>query len=757
MKKRRWIKFWAVAVALALAAMGCWFCRGCPTDRMFGSGLGDIYARQLAWNAVGLGLFLVAWAMRWRWWRKLAPWIFVVWAMLALYAFFISRPLPGTHRWIDLGVVRVNLRTLFVFAGALFAAWLGSKKPVRPWMVMGVVCVFFAYCGFRVLSDETRLMRLLPFTVHGALSGGAWVHAQLKAAFGVADWFGNAGYSCRLIPNPLNDAMPATAALVFGKWFPIAVFAFFAALGGILSAIGFRVKEVSGRMFVFFWGVGMVVPAVYLFLQCVLLLPVFGCSPVLAGYGATGILVFWTGLGIVFSILRETDAAEDANAGGMAHFVIWACLLAVFCHGVVSVSGAGGKFREPEPRRSDFGEFGTQARRGEILARDGSVLARAVKTPRVPAGAAGEPEFEQTREYPLGGNAVHAVMDIERTFDKALAGRDGSYDDDMKLSEKLVRGRPTDGGKVESTVDPQLQVALAEALGAAALTNGAASAWGVVLKVPSGEIAAMASYPAFNPLSPAEGERRSSANGGVETLFEPGGLMAPIAYAMGLELGLVTPETKPAGAGQLGAMLWSDRFERDLPRFGFARRVGGGTVSGEAAGSVPRLRVQSAAAGERLGEGHDLAVTALQLVNAYGVFANDGVEVCPHLVNRVVDVGGKAVFRFLPAAGTNRVLSVATARQVTATMARDWAAAAAGTDFGEVRLAGTLARSALVGQSAAPTPEAVFTAVALWPAERPEYVAAVGLVKPQGGDKVTLPLPVLAATVKATAEGVTPR
>ena len=85
----------------------------------------------------------------------------------------------------------------------------------------------------------------------------------LKVAFGAAKWFGGSGLSLCYLLNPLNDGMASAAALIFGKWFPIVVFGVLATLGWLLSAIWLRVKDSSKRMFLLFWGAGMLAPAIY--------------------------------------------------------------------------------------------------------------------------------------------------------------------------------------------------------------------------------------------------------------------------------------------------------------------------------------------------------------------------------------------------------------------------------------------------------------------------------------------------------------
>ena len=153
MDNKTMLKWGVLAVSVALAAMGCWFCRSCPMDWLYGPGQRFVFQRQVLWNAMGLALFAIAAAVRWRWWRKSAPWLLVAWALLAFYAVTFGYAVKGSHRWVDLGFLRINVRTLFILVSALSAAWLCSKKYIRPWMIIAVVGVCCAYNVFRVMTN----------------------------------------------------------------------------------------------------------------------------------------------------------------------------------------------------------------------------------------------------------------------------------------------------------------------------------------------------------------------------------------------------------------------------------------------------------------------------------------------------------------------------------------------------------------------------------------------------------------------------
>ena len=867
MKNETILKWCAFALAVVLAAMGCWFCWSCPMEWLYGEGQHMMFERQVVWNAVGLAFFAGAASLRWKWWLKSAPWLVVLWAALAFYALEFCYPVNGAHRWVTLGPLRLTVRTLLILVSALFAAWLCSKKFVKPWMIVLVLTVVGCYFVWRFLHG-TNLMEYLSGTCppHERIRG-FYMSRQMRAAFCATQWLSATDLSLRYLPNPANDSMASASAILFGRWFPIAVSVLIAALGATLTSLWRRIKKPSSRIFFLFWGVGMLFPAFYSLFQCVGFLPPRGASPVLIGYGGTGVLVFWIGLGVVFSMLREKEADSPSRIFQAGNWVVWSAVTILYAYGVLSASHCGLHFDEPPPRADDIGEFGTCAKRGVILAANGSVLARSYAATRIhldpksakmkawespeecyetvarTLGLSAEfvskqyartgsrfiklvdeatPEMvsecmnlrlfrrsglvlhrEQRREYPFGSNAVQIVgctlrsdceektwgcAGLEYTYNSVLQGRNSVLEWEMTLREKIEKGRPVNGGTVVTTIDPDVQIAVSDALCAAAARTGAETGWGVVLKVPTGEIAAMASVPTYRPSERKSNDSRYM-NHAAQSLFEPGGLMKPITYAMAMDIGLITPKTEidhgngvweyaqtnyhdsctgvltvaeslirrsNIAAGKVGVMLWPDRFVRELPRFGIGRKVGGGTLYGEEIGILYRRNRYDPVSISRLGMGRCTAVTGIQMANAYAIFANDGVEVLPHLVSRTTDADGKVDFQFLPLISTNRVIEVETAQKMRGMMEDAFKAIASepGVDFGGVRVAGAVTETPLPeGGIYSPTNFNV-AVIGCLPAEKPEYVVAVGFQKPKGDHSVEcVALPAFAEVVRKLKKG----
>jgi len=624
----RIIKWMVLGIAALLAAMGLLFTWKCPVDCIFGVDSGVFFfKKQLLWNVIGIAACAGAALIPWRKWLKLAPWGMLAWFALTVWAVGFSPVRHGTQRWADFGVVCVNIHLVLVLAWALFTAWLCSKKWIRPWMIFAVVGIVLVCVAVQILGNANRMARLVAF-FGGEEVGNIhlrYMQHQMKAAYATANWFGDADRSLRFLPLSYADAMPSASALRFGKWFPLAAAALYAALGGVLAWLWLALKNNSKRMFILFWGGAMVGSAMYSLLQSVGAVPVLGVSPALVGYGGALAVTFWCGLGVLLSLLSDTE--ECVTVSRRKTVVVCGFFGAVavfFLLGMAVSGGAGLKYHAPIVRTGHLGEFGIAAKRGAIYAADGSVLAKSVKrydvrldpkvareyniafdrdsltnicsrlelTPgellnlcaidksrfvlvrsnvdesvakwflskegrRLSRGLIIEPL--QQREYPLGSNAVHVTgcvhrwpgkttqgaSGVEYTCNKVLAGRDGEIVRDAGRTEQIARATPVHGGSVTTTVEPPIQNILAEALVEAVSSNRAETAWGIVMNATNGAIAAMASWPTYDPATSRDLKRGADyfRNNAAMMNFEPGGLMKPLTYAMALDKGFVTPDT----------------------------------------------------------------------------------------------------------------------------------------------------------------------------------------------------------------------
>ena len=143
-------------------------------------------------------------------------------------------------------------------------------------------------------------------------------------------------------------------------------------------------------------------------------------------------------------------------------------------------------------------------------------------------------EPESHRVYPLGPTAGHLIGFVDRGG-VGLAGVEKGLDGTIRAD---AGGQP-----VALSVDLRVQAALQDELQKAAVAHGVIGAVGIVTNVRTGEILGMASYPQFNPNAVGSTPPGDMINHVASTVYEPGSVMKVFTLAMGIDAGLVTPNT----------------------------------------------------------------------------------------------------------------------------------------------------------------------------------------------------------------------
>ncbi len=330
---------------------------------------------------------------------------------------------------------------------------------------------------------------------------------------------------------------------------------------------------------------------------------------------------------------------------------------------------------------------------------------------------------------------------IERAFEDDLRGVDGEVvlevDANNVPIRELSRREPIQGDDVVLSIDLQAQQAAEQALAEGMVKTqdhvdpetGEPVIFGgstVVLDVKEGTVAAMASWPTFNPADfiyeitpeqfaaltdPAQGT--PFVNRALLGQYFPGSTWKLVTALAGMEAGLIDPEatindpgtyTIPdcaRGCGRqnagraayqdvdlrkaitvssdtyfydLGARMWQQRDRlgatpiQDMAALlGFGSRTGVGLPI-EASGRLPTPALRAQAYAERpdlfatgdwfigdnvnvsIGQG-DLAVTPIQLANAYATFATGGTRYKPNLALRVQEQDGSVIREIAPRVG----------------------------------------------------------------------------------------------------------
>lgn len=326
--------------------------------------------------------------------------------------------------------------------------------------------------------------------------------------------------------------------------------------------------------------------------------------------------------------------------------------------------------------------------RGEILAADGTVLARSV--PRA------EGTWERT--YPRGGLFAHALgyyfttlgsTGLERYRNKQLSGEAAS---NLQSVLDQLQGRQPRGEKVITTLDPRAQLLAENAL---AGQRGAV----VALEPRSGAVTVMASSPGYDPNSMRSAKSAAAIehdpggrliNRATQFGYAPGSTFKVITATAAIDSGAFTPASTVSGRNDVpisGVPLQNDNNEsfgqltltqalaksvntvwaqvaerlgkrtlaRYMERFGFDRKpqldypATQMSSSGEYLGG--RLLAPTSARVDlgRMGIGQDkLEVTALQMSEVASAVADRGTLMVPHMTSRVVDAEGRTVDRIAP-------------------------------------------------------------------------------------------------------------
>jgi cell division protein FtsI (penicillin-binding protein 3) len=286
---------------------------------------------------------------------------------------------------------------------------------------------------------------------------------------------------------------------------------------------------------------------------------------------------------------------------------------------------------------------------------------------------------EQTYEDQLSGEPGHLVVERDPEGRTIPAGR-----------HQIDPARP--GDDLILTLDRSLQWEVERILSQQISAVGAKGGIVIVSNPETGEILAMANQ----ETDPATGVVHNTTNDlAVTANYEPGSVNKVITLAAALEEGLVTPEqvvqvpsslqvadhtysdshpgnltvtdvlakSSNVGTIKIAQLLGEDRLDEYLRRFGFGRDTGLG-LPHEENGQVPPLDDWSGTSIGSIPLGQGISVTAMQMLFAYNVIANDGVYVPPALVAATRDSEGER--HETPPGASRRVVSPTTAEQMRA-------------------------------------------------------------------------------------------
>ena len=322
------------------------------------------------------------------------------------------------------------------------------------------------------------------------------------------------------------------------------------------------------------------------------------------------------------------------------------------------------------------------------------------------------------RDYPKNSLMAHVVgfsnavgdgcAGIELAMNAYLKGKKGRRVSTVDGRSREIYGSrledtpPEDGATVYLTLDQQLQYVVEETVQRTCEEFQAEAVWAIVQRVDTGEILAMASYPTFDLNQYGQADKETMRNRTISFNYEPGSVMKAAPISSALDLGLVTSDqmvdcengywvycrkalrdshglgvisvadvlkhSSNIGTAKICLEMGDQVLYDHLKAFHFGERLGVGLPM-EEAGIFYDPSKWSKISITRIGMGQGIAVTSLQMLSMMSAIANDGFQVKPYVVDKVVAANGDVLVDNEPEV-IGRPLSVRTAREMQRLLAR---------------------------------------------------------------------------------------
>lgn len=331
-------------------------------------------------------------------------------------------------------------------------------------------------------------------------------------------------------------------------------------------------------------------------------------------------------------------------------------------------------------------------------------------------------QYEVVRTYPFGELAAHVLgfvgdpqggvprglAGVELAFNEHLTGRDGRRASTVDARRRRLSARaddhvpPQDGAAVVLTLDAFIQQRTEFHLRNAVQTFGAEWGSAIVMDPNSGEVLAMATVPAFDPAAPLppglSGEALAQAeqrllNRAIGHAYEPGSIFKPYVAACALDEQLtrldevftingptrdfgrrtihdthaygslplheVISRSSNIGMALLGTRCGNQRLHRYVRLYGFGDRTGL-WLPGEHTGLVQDFSRWTGYSTQSIPIGQEIALTGIQVVTGFSVFANGGILLRPRIVRGIVGPDGAVLVDNSRPIAVRRVISVET-------------------------------------------------------------------------------------------------
>jgi cell division protein FtsI (penicillin-binding protein 3) len=303
---------------------------------------------------------------------------------------------------------------------------------------------------------------------------------------------------------------------------------------------------------------------------------------------------------------------------------------------------------------------------------------------------------ENGRSYPHKTHGAH-VLGYVGTDNEGLAGVEYTMNRTLRRGDEGQEGENAYGNQVFLTLDVNVQAKLDQIARDTYQEVDANSVMILTMNAQSGELLGYASYPTYNPNAFDQYDSSQRKNRPISDIYEPGSVFKIFSLSAIMELGGVSPEdsfmtdgsydhedadfvirdlndygevspreiikySSNVGAAYASETVSERNFYRMMRAFGFGRETGI-RLPGEERGILRDPATWSARTQQTIAIGQEIAVTALQVVSAATVFANDGVMLEPRIVKEIVSPEGETLQEY-GRKPVRRVLSEETAHRM---------------------------------------------------------------------------------------------
>lgn len=297
---------------------------------------------------------------------------------------------------------------------------------------------------------------------------------------------------------------------------------------------------------------------------------------------------------------------------------------------------------------------------------------------------------ESKRYYPNGALLAN-VLGFVGIDGKGLDGLEKSFEELISggVNRQILlldaRGNPIlhstmapymgkEGKSVYLTIDTSIQFFAERALDRAMASTKSQGGIVIVMDPKNGDILAMASRPSYDPNHFYRATENEFKNRAVVDIYEPGSTFKPIVAAAALDAGTYSPDivwhdpgeivasghtvrnwddesygdvrmvdilkfSINTGFAHIGLLTGGDILTRYAERFGFGKATGI-ELPGEGEGILFNSREMRPIDVVSMSIGQGIAVTPLQMVQAYSALANGGTMVKPHLITSIRNADG---------------------------------------------------------------------------------------------------------------------